>query len=164
MKKCMILILGWFFLFSPLFPTEKTRDDAFILDVKPAKPTPLNKDAFAWLDAHFTELSEMNEKIWHFAEVAMEEYRSSELLASYLENNGFQVSRGVAGMPTAFVAVYGSGQPAIGILAEYDALPGLSQEGVPYKKPLTAGIQRSPVLTRPAGVLWPGRLFPQLLC
>jgi aminobenzoyl-glutamate utilization protein B len=139
MKKSMTLVLGLFFLFSPLFPAEKTQDDVVILDIKPAKLTALKKGAFSWLDAHFAELSKMNEEIWSFAELAMEEYRSSELLASYLEKNGFQVSRGVAGMPTAFVAVFGSGQPVIGILAEYDALPGLSQESVPYRKPLDPG-------------------------
>ena len=63
-----------------------------------------------------------------FAETALEEYRSSEYLAGLLEKGGFTVERGVADMPTAFVASYGSGHPVIGILAEYDALPGLSQK------------------------------------
>jgi aminobenzoyl-glutamate utilization protein B len=85
------------------------------------------------------QLSEINDEIGRLAEVAMEEYESAELLASYLEQSGFQVTRGVAGMPTAFVAVYGTGEPVIGILAEYDALPGLSQEPVPYKKPVEDG-------------------------
>ncbi|MFQ6037653.1 MAG: amidohydrolase, partial [Candidatus Aminicenantales bacterium] len=61
------------------------------------------------------------------------------LLADVLEDEGFRVTRGVAGLPTAFVAAYGSGGPVIGILAEYDALPGLSQDSVPFRKPLLEG-------------------------
>jgi aminobenzoyl-glutamate utilization protein B len=58
------------------------------------------------------------------------------LLQSHLKENGFTIESGVAGMPTAFVATYGEGSPVIGILAEFDALPGLSQDTVPYRKPL----------------------------
>lgn len=83
----------------------------------------MKQDVFSWLDANAAEFVRLNDQIWSLAEVALEEYQSSEALASYLEKNGFKVERGVAGMPTAFVAVYGSGEPVIGILAEYDALP-----------------------------------------
>jgi aminobenzoyl-glutamate utilization protein B len=138
MKRTLILLLSLCILSSfSLFSEEEK--DPLLLKVEPAKLTPHKKEAFAWLDAHKEELAEVNDKIGRFAEVAMEEYKSSELLASYLEENGFDVTRGVAGMPTAFVAVYGSGEPAIGILAEYDALPGLSQQPVPYKKPVQEG-------------------------
>ncbi|MFC2170216.1 amidohydrolase [Acidobacteriota bacterium] len=74
--------------------------------------------------------------IWEYAEVAFKEHKSSKLLMDTIENQGFQVKRGISGMPTAFLATYGSGKPVIGILAEYDALPGLSQENLPYKKSL----------------------------
>lgn len=139
MRKIFAGLICLFFLFSVFVHSEKGEEDRLLIKVEPAKLTPLKKDAFAWLEAHSSELAEINDKIWRLAEVAMEEYESSELLASYLEKNGFQVTRGVAGMPTAFVAVYGTGEPVIGILAEYDALPGLSQDGVSYKKPLEEG-------------------------
>jgi aminobenzoyl-glutamate utilization protein B len=67
------------------------------------------------------------------------EFKSSALLAEELERNGFKVERGVAGMPTAFIASWGSSKPVIGILGEYDALPGLSQKKVPFKDPLDIG-------------------------
>ena len=73
-------------------------------------------------------------QIWNFAEVGYMEVKSSALLQKTLRDNGFDVKEGVAGIPTAFVATYGSGKPVIGILAEYDALPGLSQEATPEKK------------------------------
>ncbi|MES2848412.1 MAG: amidohydrolase [Bacteroidota bacterium] len=66
--------------------------------------------------------------IWDYAEVGYKEIKSSALLQNTLKDNGFAIEPGVAGMPTAFVATYGSGSPVIGILAEYDALPGLSQD------------------------------------
>ena len=74
--------------------------------------------------------------IWDYAEVGFKETKSSVLLQNTLKNNGFKVDAGVAGMPTAFVATYGSGSPVIAILAEYDALPGLSQENSSVKTPI----------------------------
>ncbi len=65
--------------------------------------------------------------IWDYAEVGFKETKSSLLLQNTLKENGFKVDAGVAGMPTAFVATYGSGSPVVAILAEFDALPGLSQ-------------------------------------
>ena len=82
----------------------------------------------------------ISDAIWSYAELGLEEYRSSKLLADTLESAGFKVDRGVAGMPTAFVATWGSGKPVIGFLGEYDALPMLSQKsGVPKKDPLVPG-------------------------
>lgn len=75
-------------------------------------------------------------KIWDLAEVGYKEERSAALLQEMLRSHGFRVTTGVAGIPTAFVAEYGSGSPAIGILAEYDALPGLAQMAVPERKPI----------------------------
>jgi len=71
--------------------------------------------------------------IWDYAELGYKENKSTALLQNTLKDNGFTVEAGVAGMPTAFVATYGSGSPVIGILAEYDALPGLSQDKSPTK-------------------------------
>jgi len=73
-------------------------------------------------------------QIWDFAEVGYKETKSSALHVQNLKAAGFTVETGVADIPTAFVATYGSGSPVIGILAEFDALPGLSQEANPTKK------------------------------
>ncbi|MEJ7738617.1 MAG: amidohydrolase [Chitinophagaceae bacterium] len=73
-------------------------------------------------------------QIWNYAEVRFKEVKSSALLQKALNDNGFQMKIGVAGMPTAFIASYGSGKPVIGMLAEFDALPGLAQEAIPEKK------------------------------
>ncbi len=72
-------------------------------------------------------------QIWDYAEVGYKEHKSSALLQKLLKENGFTVEVGVAEIPTAFVATYGSGHPVIGILAEFDALPGISQDSVPVK-------------------------------
>jgi aminobenzoyl-glutamate utilization protein B len=74
-------------------------------------------------------------KIWEWSEVGYHEERSAALLSGSLETAGFRVERGVAGIPTAFIATIGSGKPVIAILGEYDALPGLAQENVAQRKP-----------------------------
>ena len=78
---------------------------------------------------------EMAQKIWGWAEPGYQESRSSKLLSEWVESKGFRVKRGVADIPTAFTAEFGSGKPVIGILGEFDALPGLSQAAVPYREP-----------------------------
>jgi len=74
-------------------------------------------------------------QIWQFAEPGYQEVQSAKLIADTLERAGFTVKRGVAEIPTAFVASYGEGKPIIGIMGEYDALPGLSQQAVPEQLP-----------------------------
>jgi aminobenzoyl-glutamate utilization protein B len=91
------------------------------------------------LDARAAHYAGVAKQIWGFAEVGFQEERSSALLSGELERAGFNVKRGVAGMPTAFTAEFGSGKPVIAILGEYDALPGLSQDTVPEQRPLVAG-------------------------
>lgn len=91
------------------------------------------------IDGKYDELTKLSDKIWSYEEIAFRETQSSEALASYAEAQGFKVTRAVAEIPTAFVAEYGSGSPIIGILGEFDALPGLSQKTVPYKEPLNQG-------------------------
>ena len=78
---------------------------------------------------------ESAQKIWAWAEPGYQETKSSALLSTMLEDAGFSVKRGVAEIPTAFTAEYGSGKPVIGILGEYDALPGLAQTADPQRKP-----------------------------
>lgn len=97
------------------------------------------KSVAASIDAHSTDLISLSDQIWAFAEIALEEVKSSKALADFAESHGFTVERGVAEMPTAFIASYGSGKPVIAILGEFDALPGLSQKAVPGKDPLNAG-------------------------
>lgn len=75
-------------------------------------------------------------ELWKHPELPMMEYESSEILCQWLESEGFSVERGLCGIPTAFRGTYGSGYPVIGILAEYDAMDGLSNDAVPYRKPL----------------------------
>lgn len=103
----------------------------------PAAP-PAGTDAS--VDADAARWEEVSRKIWEWAETGLAERKSSALLADILEKEGFAVTRGVAGMPTAFVASAGSGAPVVAILAEYDALPGLSQRaGEAKKSPVVAG-------------------------
>ena len=91
------------------------------------------------VNKHSAELIAISDKIWAAEETAFHESTSSKLLADYAEANGFKVERGAAEMPTAFIATYGSGSPVIGILGEFDALPGLSQKAVPAKDPIHVG-------------------------
>lgn len=92
-----------------------------------------------YLDSHFEDFDRLSKAVHSYAEPGYQEYRSSAALISFLEANGFSVEKGIAGIPTAFVASFGSGSPVIGVLAEYDALPGLSQEGLPYRKAAVEG-------------------------
>jgi aminobenzoyl-glutamate utilization protein B len=91
------------------------------------------------MDAQAQHYGELSRKIWELAEVGYKEKQSSELLKAELRAAGFQLQANVADIPTAFVASYGSGKPVIGILGEYDALPGLSQEDIPEKKARVPG-------------------------
>ena len=99
-----------------------------------------NKKAIiASVEKHEQALIEISNNIWALAETAFEETQSSKILADYAEKQGFNVERGVAGMPTAFVATYGSGSPVISVLGEFDALPGISQKAQPTKEALNDG-------------------------
>jgi aminobenzoyl-glutamate utilization protein B len=91
------------------------------------------------VDKHQKELIDLSDQIWAYAETALKEFKSSKTLADYAEAQGFLVKRGVAGMPTAFTAEFGSGKPVIGIMGEYDALPGISQKAQPTKEAHEAG-------------------------
>ena len=88
------------------------------------------------IDAKYQQYTNIAGSIWGFAEVGFQETKSSALLQETLAKSGFKVEKGLAGMPTAFIASYGSGKPVIAILGEYDALPGIAQEAVPMKKPI----------------------------
>ena len=97
------------------------------------------KEVIASVEKHESALIAISDSIWALAETAFEEHQSSRILADYAEQQGFSVERGVAGMPTAFVATYGSGSPVISVLGEFDALPGISQKASPTKEALEEG-------------------------
>ncbi|MCZ6460217.1 MAG: amidohydrolase [Gammaproteobacteria bacterium] len=89
-----------------------------------------------YVEADAQSSIELAQSIWEFAELGYLEERSSLRLQRYLGERGFSIEAPVAGMPTAFVASYGQGKPVIGILAEFDALPGLSQAAQPSRAPI----------------------------
>jgi aminobenzoyl-glutamate utilization protein B len=113
-----------------VFP-QKNREEEYLgkADMYKAKKTILD-----YLSDTLTvrKYGQISDEIWNYAELGMQEFKSSALLIKTLEDEGFRVDKGVAGMPTCFVATWGSGKPVIGILGEFDALPMISQ------KPLTA--------------------------
>ena len=104
-----------------------------------AAPSATKRAAVASVDKHAADLTDLSDRIWGYAETALKEHKSSKALADYAEQQGFTVTRGVSGMPTAFIARFGSGKPVIGIMGEYDALPGVSQKAIPEQSPLVEG-------------------------
>ena len=102
-------------------------------------PTSSTDGLLATLESHRAKYADIAQQIWRFAEMGYQEQRSSALLQHELRDAGFEVRSGVAEIPTAFVATYGSGKPVIAIIGEFDALPGLSQDTVPTRKPLVDG-------------------------
>ncbi len=99
----------------------------------------LKKELLNSIEQKSSELTALSDKIWAAAEVAFREEKSSEYLIKYAEENGLTVEKGLAGMPTAFKATYGEGKPIIGIIGEFDALPGLSQTADSFRNELTEG-------------------------
>jgi aminobenzoyl-glutamate utilization protein B len=99
----------------------------------------VKETALSWIDDNEKQIIKISDKAWEYAEVGLLEYKTSKLLADEVERHGFKVERGVAGMPTAFVATWGSGRPVIGVMGELDALAGVSQKAVPYKEPVVEG-------------------------
>ena len=92
-----------------------------------------------WLNSKFNTYDKIQKEVHALAEPGFMEHKSNEILIKHLEENGFKVERGVAGMPTAFVASFGSGKPVMAVLAELDALPGLSQDATPNNNPIVKG-------------------------
>ena len=92
-----------------------------------------------YLNANFRLYDSLQKRIFNYAETGYKEFKSAEQWTDFLESQGFTVERGVAGIPTAFVATYGNGGPVIGMMAEYDAIAGMSQDTVPYRKVLVPG-------------------------
>lgn len=114
----------------------------FIVSTQAQKKPKINankKEAITKVESKADQLTELSDKIWGFEEVAFQEDQSAAALMAYAESQGFKITKNVGGIATAFSAEYGSGTPIIGIMGEFDALPGLSQKPVPYKDPVNAG-------------------------
>jgi aminobenzoyl-glutamate utilization protein B len=137
--KNRILTIAILFLLSEIISGQKQTEENSLgkADLYKAK-----KNALDYLDDSLiiNKFGAISDAIWNYAELGMQEFKSSAILIKTLEEEGFKVEKGVAGMPTCFVATWGSGKPVIGILGEFDALPGLSQKGLsPVQSPLVEG-------------------------
>ncbi|HCC71191.1 MAG TPA: amidohydrolase [Bacteroidales bacterium] len=124
-----------------LYPLHAGAQDN-IVEVPKAKLYKEKKTALNYLEDEntVTSFGKISDKIWGYAELGLQEFKSSALLIKTLEDEGFKVEKNVAGMPTCFTATWGEGKPVIGVLGEFDALPMLSQKGlVPNQDPLVKG-------------------------
>lgn len=135
----IVLTIVVLFLFGEIISGQKRTEENLLgkADLYKAK-----KNALDFLDDSLIvrKFGAISDAIWNYAELGMQEFKSSAILIKTLEEEGFIVEKGVAGMPTCFVATWGSGKPVIGILGEFDALPGLSQKGLsPVQSPLVEG-------------------------
>jgi aminobenzoyl-glutamate utilization protein B len=124
-KECYIL----FIVFLLLRPGMSAAQKAVPADA-------YKKAIISNLNTGYSGYKEIAHQIWDYAELGYKEQKSTALLQKTLSDNGFTVQAGIAGIPTSFVATYGSGKPVIGILAEFDALPGLSQQASPERAPI----------------------------
>jgi aminobenzoyl-glutamate utilization protein B len=123
-----------------------------------AELTAEKQTAFDWVAAHDVWLSGVTKQIWDLHEPAWREYRSAAYYVGLLRDQGFEVEQGTGGMPTAFRATFGSGRPVIASYAEYDAVPGNSQEAVPYRKPREGVHEQAAGHTDPHSALGTGAL------
>ena len=137
--KNIILITLLFFLLTDIISGQKRTEEIFLgkADLYKVKKIALNYLEDSLVIKKFGSISDA---IWNFAELGMQEFKSSDILIKTLEEEGFHIDRGVAGIPTCFIATWGTGKPVIGILGEFDALPGLSQKGLsPAQSPVVDG-------------------------
>jgi aminobenzoyl-glutamate utilization protein B len=132
-----ILILACLLLSLQVIAQKKSKIDPATQQVNANKEA-----ALAALNTAYEKDKKTALQIWEYAEVGYKEVKSAALHVQHLKDAGFTVETGVAGIPTAFVATYGTGSPAIGILAEYDALPGINQ---------SASAERDPIVGKNAG-------------
>ena len=127
MRRCVRLLVVVFI--SPLFTFAQTNN----LDA-------LKKEALGKVEARQQLVQQMVDQIFSYAELGFQEVETSKYVTGILEKNGFQVERGVAGIPTAWVATYGSGKPVIGFITDIDCIPRASQKsGMAYQDPMVDG-------------------------
>lgn len=96
--------------------------------------TPADQLTLDFIDSRYEQIATISSELWDYAELGYQEEKSTAVLQKALADEGFTIASGVAGIPTAFVASYGSGKPVIGILAEMDALPGINQAAMPTRQ------------------------------
>lgn len=133
------LLIALFLILTESLYSQKTTDNGFLgkADLYKAKRSAIDYLSDGSIIQKFGVISD---SIWSFAELGMQEFKSSAILIKALEEEGFTVEKGVAGMPTCFVATWGTGKPVIGILGEFDALPMISQEALnPKQVPVVDG-------------------------
>lgn len=124
----------------------------------PVVMTPAKATAQEWVDVHHGELSDFHLRIFDHAETAWREYRSAADYVELLMREGFEVEAGSGGMPTAFTSRWGTKGPVIACYAEYDAVPGNSQQVVPYRAPREGLHPWAPGHTDPHSALGVGAL------
>jgi aminobenzoyl-glutamate utilization protein B len=139
LRRNTFLIIIFIYLSTRMIFGQKKAEDDFPgkADLYKAK-----RSALAYLGDSLIvkKFGKVSDAIWNYAELGMQEFKSSAILIKTLEEEGFKVEKDVAGMPTCFVASWGSGKPVIGILGEFDALPMLSQKALsPVQIPVVAG-------------------------
>ena len=101
-----------------------------------ATDPPASEARHGRISPHAQTVTTVADQLWEWAELGYLETQSSGLLQTTLANAGFEIDSGVGGIPTAFTATFGNGEPVIGIMGEFDALPGISQAAVPYAETL----------------------------
>ncbi len=142
LSKTFVLIILSVSVMIPATLMAQDSQDSNVIEVKKAANYAAKKSALAYLSEEATveKFGHISDAIWGFAELGMQEFKSSALLIKTLEDEGFTVSKNMAGIPTCFVATWGEGKPVIGVLGEFDALPMISQKPlVPYQDPLVKG-------------------------
>ncbi len=127
-----------------------------------AQNLPPQKEAvFKSVDENAKAIALLGDNIFYFAELGMQEFETAKLMTGILEKGGFQVERGISGMPTAFMATYGSGSPVIAIHTEYETTPGNSQTpSVNDHKHMDEGAPCRVEADKPQPALMYGRSLP----
>src|SRR5499426_1065111 len=131
MKKAALVIAEVLLLLAVALPFQP-QDGRNINDLK--------REAIAEVDSLKTLTQQMVDQIFSYSELGFQEYETSNYVTGILEKNGFKVERGIAGIPTAWVASYGSGKPVIAFITDIDCIPRASQKpGVAYHDPIVEG-------------------------
>ncbi|NEU68961.1 amidohydrolase [Spirosoma agri] len=144
MKKCTNLLIAFFLIPALLF--GQTKKSAKSGDRRPLDRQPLGRieklkqEAVAAVEANTVMAQQINDKLFSFAELGFQEEESFKYLTELLEKEGFTVKKGIAGIPTAWIATWGSGKPLIAVGSDIDCIPKASQKpGVAYKDPIVEG-------------------------
>ncbi len=109
---------------------------ALFFTLSPLTAQAQHENLMSRIDDRYDQTAEIARKLWEWAEVGYQEERSAALLMDTLAARDFKITKGVADIPTAFIAEFGKGGPVIAILAEYDALPGINQDALPTRAPI----------------------------